>query len=75
MMAVDASAFEFVEADYRLADGAVGERRSLCDVVRELDALDEEASTLEIERSDEFVGGKYYNLLGNIRLCFMNEVL
>ncbi|WNH52743.1 DUF1629 domain-containing protein [Stenotrophomonas oahuensis] len=75
MMAVDASAFEFVEADYRLADGSVGERRFLCDFVRELDALDEEASTLEIERSDEFVGGKYYNLLGNIQLSFRKEVL
>ncbi len=75
MMAVDASAFEFVEADYRLADGTVGERRFLCDVVRELDALDEESSTLEIERSDEFVGGKYYNLLGNIQLSFKRAVV
>jgi len=41
---IDPSAFAFLECRVQLRDGADGPRRSLCDVVRVLDALDEERS-------------------------------
>ncbi|WP_340570291.1 DUF1629 domain-containing protein [Stenotrophomonas sp. G106K1] len=75
MEAVDPDAFAFADADYRLADGSKGPTYYLCDVVRTLDALDEEASTLDIEISDEFEAGKYYGLTGDVRLAFKREVL
>ncbi|MGH8037667.1 MAG: DUF1629 domain-containing protein [Stenotrophomonas sp.] len=75
MEAVDPDAFVFTETDYRLADGSKGPTYFLCDVVRTLDALDEEASTLHIEISDEFEKGKYYDLTGELRLAFRRDVL
>lgn len=62
METVDAGAFAFVEADYRLVDGSKGPSRLLCDVVRTLDPLDEEASQLNVEISDEFQDGKFYGV-------------
>ncbi|MGH8426282.1 MAG: imm11 family protein, partial [Pseudomonas fluorescens] len=47
----------------------------LCDVVRTLDALDEEASTLNIVISDDYEEGKYYDLTGELRLAFKRDVL
>ncbi len=44
-------------------------------MVRTLDALDEEASQLNIVISDEYEAGKYYRLTGNVRLVFNREVL
>jgi hypothetical protein len=41
---IDPSAFAFLECRVQLRDGADGPRRWLCDVVRVLDALDEERS-------------------------------
>lgn len=75
MEAVDPDAFAFADVDYRLVDGSKGPTYYLCDVVRTLDALDEEASTLDIEISDEFEAGKYYGLTGDVRLAFKREVL
>lgn len=75
MEMVDPDAFEFAETDYRLADGSKGPVYFLCDVVRTVDALDEEASQLNIEISDDFDGGKYYLLTGDVRLAFRREVL
>lgn len=75
MEAVDPDAFVFADTDYRLADGSVGPPYFLCDVVRTLDALDEEASQLKIEISDEFEEGKYYLLTGDVRLAFKRNVL
>lgn len=75
MDAVDAGAFAFVEADYHLIDGSKGPPLFLCDVVRTLDALDEEASQLNVEISDEFEDGKFYGLTGDVRLAFKPEVL
>lgn len=72
---VDAGSFAFVECDYRLKDGSPGPRFFLCDVVRVLDALDEQNSKLLIEVSDDFVGGKYYNFAGGISLVFRSEVV
>lgn len=75
MEAVDPDAFVFADTDYRLADGSKGPTYFLCDVVRTLDALDEEASTLHIEISDEFEEGKYYDMTGELRLAFKRDVL
>ncbi|PPU76786.1 hypothetical protein XcuCFBP2542_08590 [Xanthomonas cucurbitae] len=75
MEAVDSEAFAFANADYRLADGSKGPTVFLCDVVRVIDALDEQSSQLTIEISDDFEGGKYYDLTGDVRLAFKRDVL
>lgn len=41
---IDPDAFVFADTDYRFEDGSKGPTYFLCDVVRTLDALDEEAS-------------------------------
>ena len=75
MSAVDPEAFAFVECEVCLADGSAGPRRFLCDVVREVDALDEEASQLRIKVDDDYVRGKFYSLGGGARLVFKRDVL
>jgi hypothetical protein len=72
---VDPDAFEFREVDFRLADGSQGNKYFLCDVVRILDAVDEENSTLQIERGDEYVDGKAYNFSGGANLAFKADVV
>ncbi|AWH16246.1 hypothetical protein C1922_02335 [Stenotrophomonas sp. ZAC14D2_NAIMI4_7] len=75
METVDPAAFAFNETDYRFADGASGDSYFLCDVVRTLDALDEESSQLKIIVSDDYEEGKYYGLTGDVRLAFKREVI
>ncbi|MBO9740139.1 DUF1629 domain-containing protein [Xanthomonas axonopodis pv. begoniae] len=75
MFAVDPAAFAFVECETRLADGKTGPRHFLCDVVREVDALDEDTSRLKIEIDDDFVNGKFYSLGGGASLAFRRDVL
>ncbi|BBK01296.1 DUF1629 domain-containing protein [Xanthomonas campestris pv. campestris] len=72
---VDPSAFVFADTDYRLPDGSRGPRVFLCDVVRTVDALDEDASELTIEISDDYEDGKYYDMAGGTRLAFKRDVL
>lgn len=72
---VDPGAFAFADTDYRLADDSKGPSVYLCDVIRTVDALDEDASMLHIEVSDDFEEGKYYDLTGEIRLAFRRDVL
>ncbi|PPT91611.1 hypothetical protein XaraCFBP7407_21550 [Xanthomonas arboricola pv. arracaciae] len=72
--AIDPEGFSFVECDFRMADGSEGPRYFLCDVVRVLDALDEENSEVEIEVSDDFVDKKYYDFTGGAKLAFRKEV-
>ncbi|WP_349999338.1 DUF1629 domain-containing protein [Stenotrophomonas lacuserhaii] len=72
---VDPDGFEFVEADYRLSDGTKGPPYYLCDVIRELDALDEVASRLTIEESDEYPAGKFYDLTGGSSLAFRKDAV
>ncbi|MGN6143015.1 MAG: imm11 family protein [Mesorhizobium sp.] len=77
--AVDASAFEFVDCDFTLADGSKGPHYYLADVVRVLDAVDEEASPdLRIEYDRDFRTGqdiKIYNLVGGASLVFRQDVV
>ncbi|MBK0025020.1 DUF1629 domain-containing protein [Stenotrophomonas sp. S48] len=75
MNKVDPGAFEFAECEVRLPDGAIGPRYYLCDVVRELDALDESASKLDIEVDEDFVNGKFYSIAGGAKLTFRSEAV
>lgn len=75
MEAIDPGAFAFAATDYQLEDGSAGPAYFLCDVVRTLDALDGEASQLTIVASDDYEGGKYYRLTGDVRLAFRRDVL
>ncbi|APP80396.1 DUF1629 domain-containing protein [Xanthomonas hortorum] len=70
MASVDPTAFAFAEVDYRLADGAKGPPYFLCDVIQEIDALDEEASKLFIDTTEDFVNGKFYDLTGGASVTF-----
>ena len=72
---VDPDGFAFVHADYRLSDGTKGPSYYLCDVVREIDALDEDASKLTIEESDEYPAGKLYDLTGGSSLTFRKDAV
>ncbi|ASN00995.1 DUF1629 domain-containing protein [Xanthomonas citri pv. malvacearum] len=75
MTSVDPNAFAFVEVDYRLADGSKGPRHLLCDVIQEIDALDEEVSKLFIDTTEDFVNGKFYDLTGGASVTFDRERL
>lgn len=75
MEEIDPDAFVFADTVYRLEDGSKEPTYFRCDVVRTLDALDEEASQLDIVISDEYTAGKYYRLTGDVRLAFKREVL
>ncbi|WDM76810.1 DUF1629 domain-containing protein [Xanthomonas sp. NCPPB 1638] len=75
MMSVDPEAFAFAEVDYRLYDGTPGPRHYLCDVVREVDALDEDTSRLKIKIDEDYVRGKFYSLAGGASLAFRSEAL
>jgi hypothetical protein len=70
MASADPQAFAFAEVDYRLADGSKGPRYFLCDVVQEIDALDEAASKLFIDTTESFVNGKFYDLTGGASVTF-----
>ncbi|HDS0949014.1 TPA: DUF1629 domain-containing protein [Stenotrophomonas maltophilia] len=72
---IDAGAFAFAEVHYEASDGGMAGGYSLCDVTRTLDALNEGMSVLNIEVSDEFEAGKFYDLTGEVRLAFHPEVL
>lgn len=72
--AVDPEGFAFAECDYTLADGSKGPTHYLCDVVRTLDALDEEQSELKIEVG-EYVNGKYYSFSGGASLIFQENIV
>jgi hypothetical protein len=75
MVSVDPAAFAFVEAEYRLDDGRRGPRYFLCDVVQEVDALDEAASELFIDTTEEFLNGKFYDLTGGASVTFNRDRL
>jgi hypothetical protein len=76
---VDPAGFEFVECDFTLADGSKGPQYYLGDVVRVLDAIDEEASPdLRIKYERDFRNGqdvKIYSFAGRIQLVFREDVV
>jgi hypothetical protein len=65
---VDPEGFAFLKCDTKLSDGTDGPRHWLCDVVRVLDALDEERSIVRIGTADD--GSKVYSLRGRTSLIF-----
>jgi Protein of unknown function (DUF1629) len=70
---VDRGAFVFLRCDMRSPDGQKLPARWLCDVIRVLDALDEEKSTARIGIADD--GSKVYRILGREKLIFKEEVV
>ncbi|MGO1068424.1 DUF1629 domain-containing protein [Lysobacter sp. CA199] len=72
---IDPDGFAFAACDFRLADGTEGPTHYLCDVVRSLDALDEDRSRVKILVDDDFVNGKAYDLGGGARLVFREDMV
>lgn len=73
LQALDRDAFVFLPCEMRFPDGSKAPPRWLCDVVRMLDAVDEEKSEVKIGTADN--GSKVYQLLGHINLHFRPEVV
>jgi tetratricopeptide (TPR) repeat protein len=70
---VDAEAFVFLKCKVQLPDGTDGPVRWLCDIVRVLDALDEEKSKITIRTADN--GNKVYNFSGGVNLVFKEDAI
>jgi hypothetical protein len=62
---IDPDAFAFLQCKLQLRDGSEGPVRWLCDIVRVLDAVDEENSDVEIRTADD--GSRYYRFGGIVR--------
>jgi hypothetical protein len=62
---IDPDAFAFLQCKVQLRDGSEGPVRWLCDIVRVLDAVDEEDSDAQILTADD--GSKFYRFGGIIR--------
>ncbi|WOB51230.1 DUF1629 domain-containing protein [Xanthomonas hydrangeae] len=75
---IDPKGFAFAACDFTLADGSPGPQRYLCDVVRSLDALDEDASRVKIKYERDHQSGediKFYSASGGASLAFKHEVV
>ncbi|NTA59827.1 DUF1629 domain-containing protein [Agrobacterium tumefaciens] len=75
---VDPEAFAFAECDYTLPDGSKGQRHFLCDVVRSIDALDEEASDVRVKyypNHETGVDEKLYSVVGGASLRFDEDAV
>lgn len=71
--AVDPEGFAFAECDYTLNDGSIGPKHFLCDVIRSIDALDEEASDVRVKYYPNHQTGddvKVYSVAGGGSLHF-----
>ncbi|CEE42294.1 DUF1629 domain-containing protein [Xanthomonas citri pv. citri] len=71
--AADPEGFAFALCDFRLEDGTPAAPHYLCEVVRIIDAIDEEASTIKVLAGHR--NGKYYSLRGGAELAFKKEVI
>lgn len=71
---VDPSGFEFAQCEFRRFDGSIGPAHYLCDVTRALDAIDDDASDVEVLK-EGFPRGKFYNIAGGARLAFRRDVV
>jgi hypothetical protein len=70
---VDPEGFAFRSTILVLEDGSHAAPHYFCEVLRVLDALDEESSTLKIETGD-YINGKFYNTLA-ASLAFRRDVV
>ncbi|AJC44789.1 imm11 family protein [Xanthomonas sacchari] len=76
--AVDAQGFAFAACDFTLADGTPGPQYYLCDVIRELDALDASASRVKVKVEHDFITDQdvqFYSIAGGASLVFKKEVV
>ena len=77
-VAVDPEAFAFAACEFVLPDGSRGPQYYLCDVVRQLAALDKDRSDFQIETARDHSTGKdvgIMSLAGGARLWFRKEVV
>jgi hypothetical protein len=75
---VDPEGFAFAACDFTMPDGSNGPQLYLCDVVRTLDALDEEASDVRIIIDRDYKTGeevKIYSVTGGASLAFKPEAV
>ncbi|WP_233362758.1 DUF1629 domain-containing protein [Xanthomonas hortorum] len=75
---VDPGAFEFAICDYVLPDGSQGPTHYLCDVVRQLAALDKPRSKYKVTLAHDHETGKDVEMLsvtGGAELAFLPEVV
>lgn len=76
--AVDRQGFAFVACDFTLADGSPGPQYYLCDVIRELDALDAPASRVKVKLEHDFITDQdvqFYSIAGGASLVFKKGVV
>ncbi|MBO9741256.1 DUF1629 domain-containing protein [Xanthomonas axonopodis pv. begoniae] len=71
--AADPEGFAFALCDFRLEDGTPGAPHYLCEVVRIIDAIDEEASTVKVLTG--YRNGKHYSVAGGAELGFRKDVI
>lgn len=71
---VDQDAFEFAECEFVKYEGTSGDSYFLCDVVRSLDAIDDDASDVKIA-TEGYPKGKFYKMAGGARLAFRRAVV
>lgn len=69
---VDPDGFAFVACDFTLPDGSKGPQFYLCDVIREVDALDEFNSRIRIIYDGDV---KIYGFMGELSIKFKEEML
>lgn len=72
--AVDTDGVAFAKCVYYLHDGSLGPEFYLCDVTRFLDAIDDDASEVEII-TEGMALGKYYEIGLGARLAFKMDVV
>lgn len=72
--AVDPDGFAFAKCDYTLANGTKGPTHYLCDVVRTLDAIDEDKSQMKLPTIYP-AGEKVYDFTGKTSLVFREDVI
>ncbi|MBF9172112.1 DUF1629 domain-containing protein [Xanthomonas campestris pv. campestris] len=71
---LDPDAFAFAECDFTLFDGSAAPLHYLCEVIREIDAIDIQASSVRI-LTEGYPNGKHYSLVGGAKLAFSKDVV
>ncbi|MFB9115133.1 imm11 family protein [Xanthomonas arboricola pv. corylina] len=71
---IDSEAFSFAKCEFTLYNGSQAAPHYFCEIIREIDALDEEASTVKI-LTEGYPKGKHYSLAGGASLAFKKEIV
>ncbi|WP_313317863.1 DUF1629 domain-containing protein [Stenotrophomonas sp.] len=73
---VDPDGFSFLSCSFFLDDGSIGPSFHLCDVLREIDAIDPVASrNIKIETGGNYPNGKYYGIRLDSQMAFRKSVI